>query len=61
MIDASDIGALRIVADLQKMPGIESYAPIINAVADALEKYDFDVAKKHIDKLDEPVKSPTHG
>ena len=46
MLDESDIGALRIVADLQKMRGIEPYAPIINTVARALEEYDFDLAKK---------------
>ena len=51
MIDESDIGAIRIVADLQKIPGIKPYAPIINQVAGALEEYDFDGAKKHIDKL----------
>nr|WP_321403532.1 PAS domain S-box protein [uncultured Desulfobacter sp.] len=51
MIDESDIGALRIVTQLQKMPGIEPYALIINDVAKALEEYDFDLAKKHIDKL----------
>lgn len=51
MIDESDIGALQIVADLQKTPGIEPYAQRINAVAKALEEYDFDVAKKHIEEI----------
>ncbi|WP_020589211.1 PAS domain S-box protein [Desulfobacter curvatus] len=54
MIDESDIGALRIVADLQEMPGIERHAKIMNAVTRALEDYDFDLAKEHLDKLDEP-------
>jgi len=51
MIDEADIGALRIVADLQKMPGIGHYAKTMNAVTRALEDYDFDLAKKHIDEL----------
>ena len=51
MIDESDIGAIRIVADLQNIPDLEPYAPTINQVARALEEYDFDGAKKHIDKL----------
>ncbi len=49
MIDESDIGAIQLIADVQKMPGVEQYAKIINAVARALEDYDFDLAKKHID------------
>nr|WP_319494055.1 PAS domain S-box protein [uncultured Desulfobacter sp.] len=53
MIDESDIGALRIVTQLQKMPGIEPYALIINEVAKALEEYDFDLAKKHIDSFED--------
>ncbi|MDX9963381.1 PAS domain S-box protein [Desulfobacter postgatei] len=51
MIDESDIAALRAVAELQEMPGIEQYAKTMNAVTLALEDYDFDLAKKHIDAL----------
>ena len=54
MIDQSDIGALRVVSDLTKMPGIERYeryAKTMNAMTRALEDYDFDLAKKHIDKF----------
>ena len=51
MIDESDIAALRIVAELQEMPGIEQYAEIMDAVTLALEDYDFDLAKKHMDAL----------
>ncbi|WP_321493788.1 PAS domain S-box protein [uncultured Desulfobacter sp.] len=58
MIDESDIGALRIVAEMQDVPGIENssqydqYAQIMTAVTRALEDYDFDLAKKHINELD---------
>ncbi|WP_320044701.1 PAS domain S-box protein [uncultured Desulfobacter sp.] len=62
MIAESDIGALQLVADVQKMPGIEQYAKRMNAVAGALDNYDFDLAKKHIYNFDESgdsgLKSP---
>jgi len=51
MIDEADITALRLMADLQKTPGTGQHEQIINAVSRALEDYDFDRAKKHIDEL----------
>ena len=51
MIEESDIKALRIAADLQEMPGIEQYTKTMNAVTRALENYDFDLAKKHIEAM----------
>ena len=52
MIDKSDISALRMMSDLQKMPGIEPYAEIMSATIKALENYDFDLAQQEIDRLD---------
>ena len=52
MIDKSDISALRMMSDLQKMPGIEPCAEIMSATIKALESYDFDLAQQEIDRLD---------
>lgn len=52
LIDESDIGALRMIDELVKMPGAERYARIINNVAKALENYDFDNAQEQLGKLD---------
>ncbi len=54
MIDESDITAVRMIPDLEKMPGIEAYSEVIGAIVKALESYDFDLAQKQIDRLDLP-------
>ena len=51
LIDESDIGALRMIYELEKMPGAQRYARIINNVAKALENYDFDIAQEQLENL----------
>ncbi len=51
MIDESDIAALRVIQELQKMPGMEPYTQILDKANSALEDYDFDLAQQQIDRL----------
>lgn len=51
MIEASDIQALGVIYDLKHMAGLEPYADKIDAAADALEDYDFELAQKYMDEI----------